>query len=185
MRQDVYSGSLTIKGESHEDTLSAAQNYAVSLKELKRFEEAKSVLRKAMPVARRVLGEHHEFTLKMRWVYAQAIYHDTGATLDDLREAVTTLAETERTARRVLGAAHPTTAAIEDELQDAQAVLSARAEKEKLMKEVNVTEDVFNRITRFAVTPRQVSVLGTTVEATYGDLESTRKALEALPSGDA
>ena len=126
MRRDVYSGSLTIKGESHEDTLSAAQNYAVSLKELKRFEEAKSLLRKIMPVARRVLGENHEFTLKMRWVYAQAIYDDTGATLDDLHEAVTTLAETERTAQRVLGGTHPTTAAIEDKLQDARAVLSAR-----------------------------------------------------------
>ena len=32
---------------------------------------------------------------------------DDGATLDDLREAVTTLEETERTARRVLGGAHP------------------------------------------------------------------------------
>ena len=53
------------------------------------------------------------------------------------------------------------------------------------MKEVNVTEDVFNRITRFAVTPRQVSVLGTTAEATYGDLESTRGALAALTPGDA
>ena len=160
-------------------------NCASSLADLKRFEEAKSVLRKATPVARRVLGEHHEFTLKMRWVYAQAIYHDTGATLDDLREAVTTLAETERTARRVLGAAHPTTAAIEDELQDARAALAARAEKEKLMKEHNVTEDVFNDIATFAVKPHRVSVLGTTAEATYGDVESLRAAVEAMTSGDA
>ena len=34
---------------------------------------------------------------------------DDGATLDDLREAVTTLEETARTARRVLGGAHPVT----------------------------------------------------------------------------
>ena len=39
--------------------------------------------------------------------YAEALYKDTGATLDDLREAVTTLEKTERTARRVLGGAHP------------------------------------------------------------------------------
>ena len=51
---------------------------------------------------------------------------DDGATLDDLREAVTTLAETERTARRVLGGAHPITAWIEDELQNARATLRAR-----------------------------------------------------------
>ena len=49
-----------------------------------------------------------------------------GATLDDLREAVTTLEETERTARRVLGGAHPTTAGIGEVLQEARAALSAR-----------------------------------------------------------
>ena len=41
-------------------------NYASTLKKLERFEEAKSVLRKTTRVARRVLGENHEFTLKMR-----------------------------------------------------------------------------------------------------------------------
>ena len=54
-------------------------------KSLERFEEAKSLLRKTMPVARRVLGESHELTLKMRWIYAAALYRDDGATLDDLR----------------------------------------------------------------------------------------------------
>ena len=53
------------------------------------------------------------------------------------------------------------------------------------MEELDVTAEVFDKVAKFAVTPRQVSILGTTVEATYGDLESTRKALEALPSGDA
>ena len=125
MRRDVYSGSLTIKGESHEDTLSAAQNYAVSLKELKRFEEAKSVLRKTIPVGRRVLGESHEFTLKMRWIYADLLHEDPDATLDDLREAVTTLEATERIARRVLGGAHPVTVKIEDDLQISRAALRA------------------------------------------------------------
>ena len=43
----------------------------------------------------------------MREYYAEVLYMDAGATLDDLREAVTTLEETERTARRVLGGAHP------------------------------------------------------------------------------
>ena len=51
---------------------------------------------------------------------------DTGATLGDLREAVTTLEDAERIARRVLGGAQPLTAAIEDELRDARAALRAR-----------------------------------------------------------
>ncbi len=59
-------------------------------------------------------------------VYAAALYQDDGATLDDLREAVTTLEELERTARRVLGGAHPDTAAIERSLRNARAALRAR-----------------------------------------------------------
>ena len=46
--------------------------------------------------------------------------------LDDLREAVTTLEETERIARRVLGGAHPTTVEIGDDLRKARAKLRAR-----------------------------------------------------------
>ena len=59
----------------------------------------------------------------MRSNYGRALYNDPGATLDDLREAVTTLDEIERTARRVLGGAHPTTVGIEEALRDARAVL--------------------------------------------------------------
>ena len=103
-----------------------ANNYASLLVDLKHFKEVKSVLRKTMPVARRVLGDSHEITLRMRWVYAETFYKADAATLDDLREAVNTLEETERTARRVLGGAHPTTLNIEDELQDARDALHAR-----------------------------------------------------------
>ena len=46
--------------------------------------------------------------------------------IDDLREAVSTLEDTERTARRVLGGAHPHVAGIEHNLQDARAALRAR-----------------------------------------------------------
>ena len=55
-----------------------------------------------------------------------ALYKNTGATLDDLREAVTTLEDAGLIARRVLGSAHPDTEGIEDDLRDAQAVLRAR-----------------------------------------------------------
>ena len=61
----------------------------------------------------------------MRINHAKALYKDDGATLDDLREAVTTLEDTERTARRVFGGAHPLTADIEDNLRDARAELRA------------------------------------------------------------
>jgi hypothetical protein len=51
---------------------------------------------------------------------------DPGATLDDLREAVTTLEDTERSARRVMGGAHPTAMGIERTLKEARAALRAR-----------------------------------------------------------
>ena len=49
-----------------------------------------------------------------------------GATLGDLREALTTLEDTTRTARRVLGGAHPLTTDFERDLQKARAAFGAR-----------------------------------------------------------
>ena len=126
LKRDVYSGYVKLCGEEHRTTLLSVNHYADSLLILKRFEEARSLLRKTIPVARRVLGEGDRLTLKMRMIYAKALYKDDAATLDDLREAVTTLVETERTARRVLGGAHPVTTGIEGALRDARAALRAR-----------------------------------------------------------
>ena len=126
MRREVYSGFLKLHGKEDERTLQTANNYATSLRGLQRFKEAKALIRKQMPVARRVLGEGHRVTLKTRWNYAMALYEDEGATLDDLREAVTTLEDAGRRARRVLGGAQPVTAGIERELLEARAVLRAR-----------------------------------------------------------
>ena len=91
IERDIYRGRLKLNGEEHEDTLTAANNYANSLVYLRRFEEAKVLLRKMIPVARRVLGESNQTTLMTRWNYAGAICNDTAATLDDLGDAVTTL----------------------------------------------------------------------------------------------
>ena len=126
MERDVYSGYLRLDGEVHQATLTAANNYANSLFGLQRFEEARSLLRKMIPVARRVLGEGHRLTLKMRRAYAQSLYKDDDATLYHLREAVTTLEDAARIARRVLGGAHPTTTGIEENLQTAREALCAR-----------------------------------------------------------
>ena len=127
LRRDGYSGYLKLHGEEDEDTLIAAINYVASLGELERFGEAKSLLRKIMPVAPHVLGESHETTLRMRQSYAAALYNDPGATLEDLREAVTTFEDIGRIARRVLGGTHPYFLGIEKSLRIARAVL-ARAE---------------------------------------------------------
>ena len=113
-------------GHEHERTLIAANNYAVSLNGLQRFDEAKLLLRRTIPVPRRVLGDDNILTLKMRQAYANALYKDHAATLDDLREAVTTQEEIERTAQRVLGGTHPDTRGIAVGVRKARAALRAR-----------------------------------------------------------
>ena len=126
LQRDVYVGFLKLYGKERTETLRVANNYADLLHNLNRFEEAKSLLRKTIPAARRVLGESNDVTLRMRWNYADVLYQDPGATLDDLREAVTTLEDVALIARRVLGGAHPVTVGIEKSLQNAQAALRAR-----------------------------------------------------------
>ncbi|CAH0372041.1 unnamed protein product [Pelagomonas calceolata] len=130
MRQDAYSGHLKFYGEEHEDTVRTANNYAASLYNLQSFEEAKLLLRRTVPVARRVFGDDHRLTLSLGWMYAMALYLDEGATLDDTIESVNTLEELERTARRVLGGAHPLTTAMEDNLRQARAALREEVREE-------------------------------------------------------
>ena len=123
MHQDVYSGFLKLNGIQHAKTLGAANNYAACLIKLQRLEEAKALLRKIIPATRRILGESGDDTLRLRWLYAQALYKDDGATPDDLREAVKELEDTERIARRVLGRSHPLAEVIGGDLDGLRAAI--------------------------------------------------------------
>ena len=126
IRQDVYSGLLRLDGEEHRSTLLAAHNLASSFISLERFEEARSLMRKTMPVAQRVLRENDDIPSRLKWLYAKALYKDDGATADDLREAIQTLEDAEPIARRVLGGSHPLVASIEQSLLDSRVALRAR-----------------------------------------------------------
>ena len=107
-------------------TLLAANNYANGLLNLGRFEEAKSLMRKTIPVAQRILGESDRITLTMRKIFAEASYKNPCTTLDDLREAATTLEDVGRIAQRVFGGGHPLTGRVELRLREARAMLGAR-----------------------------------------------------------
>ena len=107
MRRDVYSGNLRLFGEEDSGTLNEANNYALSLFQCKRFEEARSLLRKAMPVARRTLGAEHDLTLNLRDIYAQCLYSDDNASRGDVVEAIEILEDVDRRVRRVFGNDHP------------------------------------------------------------------------------
>ena len=126
LSRDVYCARVKLSGKENNDTLVAASNYAADLFLLQRFEEARSLLRKVIPVARRFLGESDDATLRMRWVYARAVYEDPAAALKDLRKVVKTLEELAPTARQVFGGAHPLTTTFDKSLRDARAVLAAR-----------------------------------------------------------
>ena len=128
LQRDVYEGFLKLNGEEHPATLGAANNLAVTLNELQppSYKEVKALLRRPMLVARRVLGDEHGVTLQMRTIYATALYGDHDATLEDLREAVTTLEETTRTGRRVMGRSHPLVLRFEQDLRNARGALHSR-----------------------------------------------------------
>jgi hypothetical protein len=128
VHRDVYSGWVNLVGEEDERTLSAGYNYAVTLIEQERFEEAKLLLHRAMPVARRVLGDSSQLRLRIRERYARVLYKDPAATLDDLREAVTAIDDLVRDSRRVVGGAHPLHGSLERDLARARAALRARDE---------------------------------------------------------
>ena len=125
--RDVYSGRLKLNGKEYEMTLVAANNYANLLERFGRHEEASSLMRKWIPVARRIIGETNIIFLRMRWLYALALFKDQAATLDDHREAVATLESVAPLWKRIFGGAHPETPKIHGALKDARKALAARA----------------------------------------------------------
>ena len=69
----------------------------------------------------------------MRWNDARALAADPGSTLNDIREAVTTLEDAGRIARRVFGGAHPVTTGIGKSLREAREVLRIRSDGGRVM----------------------------------------------------
>ena len=124
---------MELYGEESEETLIAANNYAESLKGLQRFEEAKALLRKTLPVARRVLkAETDVLPLLMTGIYASALYRADNATFDDVREAAATLDELARTTRCKFGVAHPIAVTVAQDLQNVQRKLRKQEELEDM-----------------------------------------------------
>ena len=136
------------------------------------------LMRKTLPVARRVLGASHDHTLRMRWTYAQSLYVDPGATLDDLREAVATLEDAERIARRVLGESHDLTIRV------------VRSYARALYEEGDATlDDLREAVATLAETERTARrVLGgahPVTEEIEDDVQNARAALRACEAPSA
>ena len=86
------------------------------LLDLRRFKEAKRVLRKVVPVARRVLGNHHELTLSICEDLCRATLLDGGSSANEKRDALKMLEDTLGVMRRVLGPQHPETQRVQGSL---------------------------------------------------------------------
>ena len=116
MYREVYSGRLRLNGDEDEKTLLAANNYAMVLLELQSFEEAKKVLRRTVPVARRVLGAEHALTLSLREDLSRATLGGASSA-EEKREALRILEEVAGVMRRVFGPAHPETLRAQRQLE--------------------------------------------------------------------
>ena len=116
MRRDIYFGRLRLAGEEDGLTLIAANNYGIALVDLRCFEEAKRLLRKTIPVARRVLGAEHARTLSLREDLARATL-DGDSSSKEKRKALQMLEDTVAVMRRVLGPQHPETQRMKESLE--------------------------------------------------------------------
>ena len=88
----------------------------MTLLDLRRFEEAKKVLRKVTPVSQRVLGTEDEQTLSLREDFARAILGGESSA-EEKREAVRALEDAVSVMRRVLGPQHPETKRVQSNLE--------------------------------------------------------------------
>ena len=127
MRREVFARKVEIYGKEHRETLDGAERLVCSLNYADRYDEVQSILRKTIPVARRVLGDDNLTTLRLRYASVASTCNQSDVVaLDDLREALRTLEETAPIARRILGGAHPLVADFERALKAVRANLSAR-----------------------------------------------------------
>ena len=117
LRRDVYSGTVRLKGKHHAETMTECGNLVINLIELERFQEAKRLLRKVIPVARRVLGNEHNLTLSLCEDLSRATLLDGDSSAEEVREAVRALEDTLGVWRRVLGPQHPNTQRVQQNLE--------------------------------------------------------------------
>jgi hypothetical protein len=85
----------------------ARLNYAGGLLALKRHDEAKSLLLENIPIAARALGDANNTTLRLRNMYAIALYTSPDAQQHELDEAVSVLEGAIQNIKRIYGTTHP------------------------------------------------------------------------------
>ena len=125
LRREVYARRCALHGLNSEDTLISAANLAATLVDtLQQFDEARAFLRDRIPEAMRVCGKDHDITFRMQRMYAQCLYRNDGASLDDVTAAIAQLEDLDRRMTRTYGAAHPQTGSTRTRLEAARKKLA-------------------------------------------------------------
>ena len=118
-----------MSGERDEQTFRAASNLALVLSRSREHQvEAKELLRKVIPLSRRVQGEDHFYTLKMQWTYGDVLSSAPGATREDCLEAEKILEKVFGRYKRMLGENHPYTKTCESQLASARMMARMRSQ---------------------------------------------------------
>ena len=125
IEREVYAQRAALYGALNEDTLLSAVNLASSLvDDLRQFDEARAFLRDRIPEAVRSLGKNHESTFRLQRMYAQCLFQNDGASLDDITTAIATLDDLDRRQTRTFGASHPQTSCTRCQLKRALLALA-------------------------------------------------------------
>ena len=107
-------------------TIQAGLNLSVSLTDLKRYEEARSIQRKIIPVALRILGAENDTTLLLLRTNVRSVYSDPKATLADLRQTERSMRDVLQRTRQIYGASHPDTQTCERFMHNVKQILAKR-----------------------------------------------------------
>ena len=106
--------------------IQAGLNLSVSLTDLKRYEEARSIQRKVIPAALRILGPENDTTLLLLRTNVRSVYSDPKATLADLRQAERSMRDVLQKTRRIYGVSHPDTETCERFMHNVKEILAER-----------------------------------------------------------
>ena len=127
LHREVYARSEL--GSPGANKFLGALNLAGSLTSTRRFEEAKSLLRKVLPEALRLYGPDHDTTLVFRRALVRNVGADPESSLAELRQAEADLSDVRRRTRRIFGTSHPESASCEVLMGQLKATIAARARK--------------------------------------------------------
>ena len=131
IKRECYQYLVDREGKKGERAIYQAFNIAADLNQLKRYTEATSFLRDQIPLATRMLGKDHEITLKFQKLYAKTLFAPPdGPWSEDKVRAHGLMEAFTRSARRVLGPAHPETRHGEKLLETMTKILALSSRRE-------------------------------------------------------